>query len=136
LARGSKRLSLPGRFEIDPEAVEMLIAYDWPGNIRELENVLDRAIILADGGRITISDLPPQIANTRIATVAREGLTLREQLRQFEAEAIAHALQEAQGDRRLAAQRLGIGLSSLYRKLEESDPSGIPIAPQDEARAS
>jgi two-component system response regulator AtoC len=136
LARGSKRLSLSSRFEIDPEAEEMLIAYDWPGNIRELENVLDRALILADDGRITVSDLPQQISRSRVSAPAPEGVTLREQLRRFETEAIARALQEASGDRRLAAQRLGIGLSSLYRKLEENDLSATPLPPQDEARAN
>ncbi len=46
---------------IEPEAVEMLMAYDWPGNCRELENVIERAVILADGPALTIDDLPPDI---------------------------------------------------------------------------
>ena len=46
---------------IEPEAVEMLMAYDWPGNCRELENVIERAVILADGPALTIDDLPPDV---------------------------------------------------------------------------
>ena len=52
-----------GKFltHIEPEAVEMLMAYDWPGNCRELENVIERAVILADGPALTIDDLPPDV---------------------------------------------------------------------------
>jgi transcriptional regulator with GAF, ATPase, and Fis domain len=46
---------------IDPEAVEALMAYDWPGNIRELENVIERAVVLADGPSLTVDDLPPEV---------------------------------------------------------------------------
>ncbi len=46
---------------IEPEAVEMLLAYDWPGNCRELENVIERAVILADGPALTVDDLSPEI---------------------------------------------------------------------------
>ena len=46
---------------IEPEAVEMLMAYDWPGNIRELENVIERAVVLADGPAVTVDDLPPEV---------------------------------------------------------------------------
>ena len=46
---------------LDPEAVEALVAYDWPGNIRELENVLERAVVLADGPAVMLDDLPPEL---------------------------------------------------------------------------
>ncbi len=49
---------------LDPEAVEALAAYAWPGNIRELENVLERAVVLADGPAITVDDLPPELRQT------------------------------------------------------------------------
>jgi two-component system response regulator AtoC len=117
--------------ELDPAAEQALVAAGWPGNVRELENVLNRACILADGERITLADLPADI--TRIvqpaaaageAPTAGEG-SLRSQLRSFEARLIARALQEANDDRRLAAERLGIGLSSLYRKLDEFERLGV-----------
>ncbi|HSO06796.1 MAG TPA: sigma-54 dependent transcriptional regulator [Pelomicrobium sp.] len=115
---------VPSELSIDPDAEEILNSYDWPGNVRQLENVLHRAAILADGGRITAADLPSEITRTMTSkddvVPPRLGTgSLREQVRRFEAALIERALSEAGGDRRLAAQRLGIGLSSLYRKLEE-----------------
>ncbi len=107
---------------IDPEAEDLLTSFDWPGNVRQIENVLHRAAILADGGCIKVADLPSEVS--RFATPARtapdggEG-GLRERVRHFEVSLILRAIEDAGGDRRLAAQRLGIGLSSLYRKLEE-----------------
>jgi two-component system, NtrC family, response regulator AtoC len=122
----ARRVQSPGapKLEIDAEAEELLVAFDWPGNVRQLENVLHRAAILADGGHIHISDLPPEVARVASAGAASEGIsgegTLRERLRRFEVSLIRRAIDEAAGDRRAAAQRLGIGLSSLYRKLEEA----------------
>jgi DNA-binding NtrC family response regulator len=112
------------KLEIDQDAEELLLSYSWPGNVRQLENVINRAYILADGGRITLVDLSPEISQNNAAhgdtsTFAAKTGDLREQLRQAEAEIIARALGEASGDRKVTAQRLGIGLSSLYRKLEE-----------------
>ncbi|TAN73709.1 MAG: sigma-54-dependent Fis family transcriptional regulator, partial [Gallionella sp.] len=101
---------------------ELLVNYAWPGNVREMENVLDRALILSDGVRITLADLPPQITKAaqqpRQDSIQSSG-TLREQVRKYEADIILRAIEESGGDRRAAAQKLDIGLSSLYRKLEE-----------------
>jgi two-component system response regulator AtoC len=112
-----------GPLAIDPEAEDLLLHFGWPGNVRQLENVLHRAAILADGGRIRVGDLPPEVSRMVAAQGRREaaagGTTLRERVRAFELKLILQAIEEANGDRRLAAQRLGIGLSSLYRKLEE-----------------
>jgi len=114
------------KVEVDPVAEEMLLGHSWPGNVRELDNVLNRAYILADGGMITPADLPPDVARESAArpavgtAVAEEG-SLRAQMRRLETEIIHRTLQECGGDRRAAAQKLGIGLSSLYRKLEQSD---------------
>jgi two-component system response regulator AtoC len=109
---------------IDPEAEDMLVAFEWPGNVRQLENVLHRATILADGGCIRPGDLPPEVSRTGSTTapaplVEGQEVGLRERVRRFEMSLIQRAIEDAGGDRRLAAQRLGIGLSSLYRKLEE-----------------
>jgi two-component system response regulator AtoC len=109
---------------IEPEAQDMLLGFNWPGNVRQLENVLHRAAILADGGSIRAGDLPPEVSraapDSPSATPAEGGeLSLRERVRRFEVSLILRAIEDAGGDRRTAAQRLGIGLSSLYRKLEE-----------------
>ncbi|MGE5094360.1 MAG: sigma-54-dependent transcriptional regulator [Betaproteobacteria bacterium] len=105
---------------IDPIAEDLLLAYPWPGNVRELENVVNRARILAEDDVINATDLPSHVryAEETLANRASDG-TLRSRMRRFEAEVLKCALDEAGGDRKLAAQRLGIAVSSLYRKLEE-----------------
>jgi two-component system response regulator AtoC len=127
LARRVQSPGAPGRLELDPEAEDVLLAFSWPGNVRQLENVLHRAAILADGGHIRVGDLPPEVS--RIHGVAHESPapasdggegSLRDRVRRFELQLIRRAIDDAGGDRRAAAQRLGIGLSSLYRKLEEA----------------
>ncbi len=115
--------------ELDPMAEELLIDYAWPGNVREVENVINRVYILADGERLSLSDLPPDIARNTVSkpvggmlVAGNEGL--RDQLRRLEAEIIFNTLRDCGGDRKNASQRLGIGLSSLYRKLEEFEALG------------
>ena len=134
--------------QIDPAAEEVLLAYRWPGNVREIENVLNRAHLMADGDRITLADIPPQITSaipvaptaTPVEKPASETISgdaipsgdLRELLRSYEWHVILSAIKAADGDRRVAAQRLGIGLSSLYRKLEEFSASTEPVIPTAE----
>ena len=134
LAHGAERFGVVGRLVIDPDAEEILNAYDWPGNVRELENVLQRATILAEHGRITVADLPPQITPVlpllgASATAPQGSGPLRDHVREFEHALILRAIEDNGGDRRTAAQRLGIGLSSLYRKLEEYELARGPDAP-------
>jgi two-component system response regulator AtoC len=122
LGTGPRRLGLEGSYRIDPEAEELLKEYSWPGNIRELQNVIDRALILCDDDVLGVADLPHQV--TRQAADAESGPaagsgTLRDRAREFEVNVIKQAIRENDGDRRAAARSLGIGLSTLYRKLEE-----------------
>ena len=130
LERGAKRLLEGVQILIDSEVEELLVAYEWPGNVREMENVIDRALILADDGHVTCADLPPQITKGARVEPGRpvplnSGDNLREQVRSFESALITKAIGDADGDRRMAAQKLGIGLSSLYRKLEEYETLGL-----------
>jgi two-component system, NtrC family, response regulator AtoC len=130
LGRGARRMNIANDIVIDPEVEEALIAHDWPGNVREMENVVDRALILAEEGRITFSDLPSHFervvpAGPSSQVIQTQGGSLRDQVRRFEGTLICQAIKEAGGDRRLAAQNLGMGLSSLYRKLEEYEALGL-----------
>ncbi|WP_206485977.1 sigma-54 dependent transcriptional regulator [Thalassotalea sp. G2M2-11] len=112
-----KKMGLNQAYEIEQEALELIENYSYPGNIRELENTIARAMILADDNMIRTTDLPNQLLNQKnIQTGVK---TLREQVQDFEQEVIKKALNVANGDRRIAAERLGLGLSSLYRKLDE-----------------
>ena len=108
---------------IDSEAESILMNYDWPGNVRELENVIARALILSDGEKITAADLPAQITRANSsgkagATVSIDG-SLRDKVQRYEYTLIQQTIKDMAGDRRAAAEKLGIGLSTLYRKIEE-----------------
>jgi len=126
LASEPKRMAIDGSYSLDSEAMDALVNYAWPGNIRELQNVIDHALILSASDRLTLSDLPLQL--TTASSDGGPGVnasagddSLREQARLFEVGAIRRAIEQAGGDRRLAAERLGIGLSTLYRKLGEEE---------------
>ncbi len=113
--------------ELDPEAEEILLGYDWPGNVRELQNVIDRALILAEGGRICAADLPSELAKAASPAISAQSAiaadqSLRAHLRRLEVDFILKAIAEAGDDRKLAAQRLGISPSTLYSKLAELEP--------------
>ncbi|MFO0981955.1 MAG: helix-turn-helix domain-containing protein [Planctomycetota bacterium] len=90
--------------------------YRWPGNVRELANVLERALILADGPRITLPDLPGLVA--QYAPVATDD-DLKCARLNFERAHIRHVIAKFGGDKTAAAHALGIDVSSLYRKLQE-----------------
>jgi two-component system response regulator AtoC len=131
IQRSSQRLG-EGEVKIllDPMAKEILLNHNWPGNVREMENVIDRALILAEDGRITPSELPVKITQmnptNQLGVDLNLGGSLREQLRKFEVALILKAVEDADGDRRSAAKKLGIGVSSLYRKLDEFEAQKTP----------
>jgi PAS domain S-box-containing protein len=104
---------------IDEDALAALRAHPWPGNVRELRNVLEQALYVKAGNVISRRDLPRPIRRGTGEAFRHDGQTLREALRHTEEEMIRAALQEARGDKLLAAARLGISKSSLYAKIDE-----------------
>jgi DNA-binding NtrC family response regulator len=103
--------------DIDYEATQALLAYDWPGNIRELRNTIERAVVLADGEVITMHDLPDKFRTLDIEGVSTT--PLRQALDTFEREYIRRSLAEHKGNKESAADALGIDLATLYRKLKK-----------------
>lgn len=103
---------------IDEDAVRVLMALPWKGNVRELDNVIEHTMILAEGDRITLKDLPAAIVVSGQGNPAFT-FNLKDALRQFEKQHILRALEQTGQDRREAAKLLDISLSSLYRKIEE-----------------
>lgn len=99
------------------EAMDALLNYDWPGNIRQLQHVIERAVILS-GDEIDLDSLPDQIRNTRRAVSSPNG---RPSLDDVEREYIQQVLAEEDGNKSDAAKALGIDLSTLYRKLKRYD---------------
>ena len=102
---------------VDNAAIRLLSAAPWRGNVRELGNALERAVILGDGPTLTVDDFPADLAGPPSGESATTD-DLRTALDRFERDHIRRVLAEAGGDKREAARRLGLGLSSLYRKLE------------------
>jgi two-component system response regulator PilR (NtrC family) len=96
-------------------AMRALLNHEWRGNVRELENVIERAVIFADNREISVVDLP--FAADQMDDDVGEDL--KEALRQFERQHIIYSLRRHNYDKAEAAKHLGIGSSSLYRKLEE-----------------
>ena len=106
---------------IDNEAMRALLSYEWKGEIRELENILERAVIFSKGDFITIKDLPQMFnANSTITDFSKLG-SLDESVRRFEKDYIYKALETNDFDKEKTAEVLQVGLSTLYRKLKELD---------------
>ena len=103
---------------IDDEALQVLMSLPWKGNVRELDNVIEHTMILAEGERITSLDLPASIIAISGENPAFT-FNLKEAMRHFEKQHIMRALEQAGQDRRETAKLLDISLSSLYRKIEE-----------------
>ena len=103
---------------IASEALELLAGYAYPGNVRELMNIMERAVALCQGDIVTAHDLPPDLAAVELAsfTQPKEGPPTLEQL---ERNYIEHVLQLAGGVRGKAAEILGIDRVSLWRKMKK-----------------
>ncbi len=111
--------------KIDPKAVDILCHYDYPGNVRELENAIERACALCEEDLILPSDLPPQIVAAAQGEKAEQamasmpvGQTLDEFIQQQERGYIDATLNQCGGSREKAASMLGISMATLYRKVE------------------
>jgi two-component system response regulator HydG len=101
---------------ISRQALRVLAACPWPGNIRELRNHLERAMAMSDGPLIQIGDLAPELRTAHPATASEAGLT---QMQLAERDAIVRALASTEGHRVEAANFLGIGRTTLYKKLKD-----------------
>ncbi|MCG8642454.1 MAG: sigma-54 dependent transcriptional regulator [Desulfobacterales bacterium] len=111
------------RFEIDPHAVQLLCEYPWHGNVRELENMIERSMILCSDNIITVSDLPQQVRQNKDNTVNLEGIPegagLVETLAAVEKKMIQQAMKRSGNVQTKAAELLGIGKSGLNQKLKK-----------------
>jgi two-component system response regulator AtoC len=123
IQKESRKMGISESIEVQPAAMQSLLTYGWPGNVRELQNVLARSLILSENGVIEVSDLPQNIRSSEYLSEQPSSGgqdSLKRQLRNYEQAIIKAAIEEANGDRKVAADRLGIGVSSLYRKLDSS----------------
>jgi DNA-binding NtrC family response regulator len=93
--------------------------YEWPGNVRELENCLERAVAMSAGSVLQAADFPPHIRTATLRTANPGKQTRIMPLAELEKQAIVDALRQLNGDKLMTARALGIGKTTLYRKLKE-----------------
>jgi two-component system response regulator HydG len=106
--------------DVTAEARRLLVSYPWPGNVRQLKNVIENMVVLAGGNRLTVDDLPEEIHNPPESLRgegfdALAGLSVEE----VEKEHIRATLKMVDGKREQAAKLLGMGERTLYRKIKE-----------------
>jgi DNA-binding NtrC family response regulator len=124
--------------ELTEEAFTALRLYSWPGNVRQLKNCLERAVILSNNGRITLSELPPEVTRPAVAAPVMASVppnasgeipvlpaaatpTAPGSLREVERQQILAALEQTGWHRGKTAEILGISPSTLYRRLRDYD---------------
>ncbi|HEY1529086.1 MAG TPA: sigma-54 dependent transcriptional regulator [Candidatus Angelobacter sp.] len=107
------------QYSINHEAMKLLQFYDWPGNVRELENCLERAVAMSPGPVLQPADFPPHIRTAALRAVIPGKQARILPLAELEKQAILEALQQLNGDKLMTARALGIGKTTLYRKLKE-----------------
>ncbi len=113
---------------VSDEVLARLMEYDFPGNVRELENILEHAFVLCRGGLIEVAHLPPHVRDA--ASIPGFGTAKGLTLEAMEDLVIANALRRHHGNRRVAARELGINPSTLFRKLKRRRLSGAARPPR------
>jgi len=114
---------------LSDEALKAMLAYDWPGNVRELENCLERTYAFTSGPLIHSTDLPREVANLPAPDMSSgigDGAATRKiiPMAELEKNTILNAITELNGDKLQAARLLGIGKTTLYRKLKDYATQG------------
>ncbi|MCS6797078.1 MAG: sigma-54 dependent transcriptional regulator [Myxococcota bacterium] len=129
IARANRRRNR--RIEgITPEALDALCRADWPGNVRQLENLVERMVVLRSEGVLGLEDLPPRLVGSPNPTTALgptfarpslppDGIDLREEVERFERALVEQALERTGGNRNRAAALLRIGRTTLVEKLRK-----------------
>ncbi len=103
-------------FTLSDEIMDVFLNYDWPGNVRQLKNVIERAAVMAKGEKITLKDLPEDFPARNMDTFEEQPI---KSLKELERQAINEALLLCNGNKSLAAKRLGISRKTFYKWLRE-----------------
>jgi len=121
------KANLAGITSVSDDVMARLMNYDWPGNVRELENCIQRALALGTAPEIRVVDLPSNLLYS--VGQPRHNAAALATLQELEQRAILQALEATKGDRLRAAKLLGIGKTTIYRKLKEyglEDEADLP----------
>jgi DNA-binding NtrC family response regulator len=112
-------------YDISDDALATMMAYDWPGNVRELENCIEQCCALNSGPIVHVTDLPSSVTGReglpRSATLESKIVSIAD----LERRAILGAIEQLQGDKLRAAKLLGIGKTTLYRKLKDYEAEDL-----------
>jgi DNA-binding NtrC family response regulator len=120
--------------DLTPDAMDALLTYDWPGNIRELRTAIEHGVVMATGPKITLRDLPMAVRQTARAKLPA-GVSVTEafaektsplDLHETERRLIAQALAATNGNVTAAAKKLGISRRTLHRKINEMNQTRAP----------
>ncbi len=103
-------------FTLSDEIMDVFLNYDWPGNVRQLKNVIERVVVMAKGEKITLKDLPEDFPARNLVTLEEQPI---KSLKELERQAINEALLLCNGNKSLAAKRLGISRKTFYKWLRE-----------------
>ncbi|MBN1206624.1 MAG: sigma-54-dependent Fis family transcriptional regulator [Myxococcaceae bacterium] len=116
-----------------PGTLQALLAHDWPGNIRELENAVERAVVLAQGAELTTDDLPPVLRGPRPAGSSSNNLIPGASMATIEREAILRTLEMVQGSTSRAAEILGISVRKIQYRMKEYSNGKTPAPSEEES---
>jgi two-component system response regulator AtoC len=111
------------KYRVEKRFLDTLIQYSWPGNIRELENVIERGVALAEGTTLNVDDMPDNILDFKPEESDTTPRELRAVVEESERRHIVRVIKETDGNKKLAARILGIDLATLYRKMDRLDMS-------------
>ena len=120
--------STAGTKKLDATALKSMMTYDWPGNIRELRNIMERLSIIVPKEVISEQDLPMEIRQEDQGSDISEGMVIDGKMDDIERNAILSTLRKTGGVKSEAAKSLGIGLKTLYRKLEKYEEEGVDLS--------
>jgi len=111
----------PRRKAFAPDAMDALVRHHWPFNVRELQQVVERAVCLVDGEVVSLADLPDYVRASPAAATADEGVPgpLKKAVEELERRQIVRALEHTKGNKRRAMELLQLSPETFYRRLEE-----------------
>jgi DNA-binding NtrC family response regulator len=115
----ASELGLHGPPEFSPEAEEALLSHHWPGNIRELKNVIDRAILMAGEGRLNAEALGLGVSVSATAKNVASATNLKDEREAAERRAVLEALEKTGGNQTKAAELLGVSRRTLVTRLQQ-----------------
>lgn len=122
LVKCSKKIKNKNISKLSEEVKEIFLTYEWPGNVRELENIIERAVIMAKGDTIEKDNLPEFLQDMKaqaVPAIESKDLDLKDALKSAEKKIITDTLSKNKGNRKKAAEILGINRTTLYNKMRD-----------------